>query len=153
MPPAEDDAEVGGVPGEEHLLYTYISMSLRWMTRDTDIHITLMAHIHPSMAHSFVVHTSMVHLGEFQNPQGGSNLDWRVSRKRRVGSMSYKVRLVGARWLSRTPGMNVLAAGALKISQTLALHPIGTRVTAALTSYLFTVLSSSSFSFYSFRFP
>ena len=83
VPPVKNDTEVRGIPGEEHLGYRYMSRGFPWTARSTDIHVTLLSHIHPSMTHSSMVHTSVVHTpnSRIWASQAGSSL----TLKERIG--------------------------------------------------------------------
>ena len=82
MPPAEDDAEVRGVPGEEHLRCTVglVGELVFGMGRgDTDVHVALVSHVHAA-----VVHAAVVHAGIWA-PRAGSALDCTVEGGRVSG--------------------------------------------------------------------
>jgi hypothetical protein len=61
VPPAEDNAEVGRVPCEEHLCFTRsVGDCDKLESGDTYVHIApVAAHIHASVAH---IHTAVVHV-------------------------------------------------------------------------------------------
>lgn len=92
VPPAEDDAEVGGVPGEEHLQADRLALGCAWSQRSAAyVHGAAVPDVrgggvlHPAVVHAAGgVHGCVVHWG-FDCDEGRKNREG--NKERMFGSV------------------------------------------------------------------